>query len=321
VEPGYLRRIWNSKGCRERAASRRFASLPGAAVLCALLLAVTVAARPARPTPTLVDTPGAYTVMQMNLCLSGLAGCYGRVAYPAVVDEAVRRIGQSEPDAVTFNEACRGDVARIARRAGYNFRFSRVIYFGARLHCVDPSGRGLFGDAVLTKAAVEDSESRDFRSQSDIERRRWLCVATRARVDVCTAHLSTRNTAVTAATNDDQCAELRRLLANRADTGAVVFGGDVNRRPSCAPVGFWSRTDGNGTQSRGLQHVYASRGSLRRPMVQVVRARHSDHDVLLVSARRVPPQRPSRAPSPSPSTPAVHRMPPDGRGTATGPRE
>ena len=81
--------------------------------------------------------------MQMNLCLSGLAGCYGKAAYPAVVEEAVARIREAGPDAVTFNEACRGDIARIARRTGYQLRFSRVIYRGERLRCVRPAGRGL----------------------------------------------------------------------------------------------------------------------------------------------------------------------------------
>ena len=101
--------------------------------------------------------------MQMNLCLSGLAGCYGKVAYPAVVEEAVARIREARPDAVTVNEACRGDVARIARRTGYHLRFSRVIYRGEPLRCVRPGGRGLFGDAVLTKAAVESSRQPGLR--------------------------------------------------------------------------------------------------------------------------------------------------------------
>ena len=56
----------------------------------------------------------AFTLMQMNLCLSGLAGCYGKAAYPAVVEEAVVRIRDARPDAVTLNEACRGDVAGMA---------------------------------------------------------------------------------------------------------------------------------------------------------------------------------------------------------------
>jgi endonuclease/exonuclease/phosphatase family metal-dependent hydrolase len=222
-----------------------------------------------------------YTLMQMNLCLSGLGGCYGKVAYPAVVDEAVARIRQVHPDAVTFNEACRSDVTRIARRTGYHVRFSTAIYRGERLRCVRPGGRGLFGDAVLTKAAVDSAESRDFEAQSGIERRRWLCVRTRRGVDVCTAHLNTR-APVEVAGNDAQCAELAALLARRART--VIFGGDVNRRDACAPRGAWIRTDGSAAQAPGLQHVYGT-GALRSPSAQVVPARHTDHDVLVVRAR------------------------------------
>ena len=78
--------------------------------------------------------------MQMNLCLSGFAGCYGKVAYPAGVEEAVARIRDAHPDAVTLNEACRGDVARIARRTGYHLRFSTVTVLG-RAPCLRPAGR------------------------------------------------------------------------------------------------------------------------------------------------------------------------------------
>src|SRR4051812_6353967 len=140
--------------------------------------------------PGPADTGPTFTLLQMNLCLSGLAGCYGKVAYPAVLDEAVARIREAHPDAVTFNEACRGDVDRIARTTGYHARFSTVIYRGERLRCVRPGGRGLFGDAVLTAAPIRRSESGPFAAQAGIERRRWLCVA--ARVEVCTAHLNTR---------------------------------------------------------------------------------------------------------------------------------
>ena len=225
----------------------------------------------------------AYTLMQMNLCLSGLAGCYGKAAYPAVVEEAVARIGQARPDVVTFNEACRGDVARIARRTGYELRFSRVIYLGEPLRCVGPGRRGLFGDAVLTDAAVQSADNRDFEAQAGIERRRWLCVTTRDGVDVCTAHLNTRGS-LEVAGNDAQCAELAALLARRAAARAVIFGGDVNRRRSCAPDGVWTRTDTSAGQAPGLQHVYGS-SQLRSPSADVVPAVHSDHDVLLVRAQ------------------------------------
>jgi endonuclease/exonuclease/phosphatase family metal-dependent hydrolase len=244
---------------------------------CALVVALSGCTRASG-----TAAPPTYTLLQMNLCLSGLAGCYGRVAYPAAVDEAVARIRAARPDAVTVNEACRGDIARIAQRTGYHLRFSRVKYRGERLRCVRPRGRGLFGDAVLTEAAIAATDNEDLEAQAGIERRRWLCVTTRAAVDVCTAHLNTRS-ATEVAGNDAQCRELAALLARRASARTVIFGGDVNRRDSCAPDGLWTRTDNSAEQARGLQHVYGS-DALRSPSADVVPATHTDHDFLLVRA-------------------------------------
>jgi endonuclease/exonuclease/phosphatase family metal-dependent hydrolase len=277
---------------------RRCADGPGssvlqllAAVACALVLALCGCggSTGARGAPALPPAGSStYMLMQMNLCLSGLADCNGKAAYPAVVDEAVARIREAHPDAVTFNEACRSDVARIARRTGYHLRFSRVIYRGQRLRCVRPGGRGLFGDAVLTEAAIESTDNQDFNAQAGIERRRWLCVTTRVDVDVCTAHLNTRST-IEVAGNDAQCVELAALLARRASARTVTFGGDVNRRRPCAPDGVWTRTDRSADQAPGLQHVYGS-GALRSPSAEVVPAKHTDHDVLLVRAHLTTPE-------------------------------
>jgi len=254
-----------------------------AAGACALVLALSGCAS-AGPSGAAAHEPTAtYTLLQMNLCLSGLAGCYVKVAYPAVVDEAVARIRAARPDAVTFNEACQGDVARIAQRTGYHLRFSRVIYGGERLQCVRPGGRGLFGDAVLTKAAIERADNHAFRAQVGIERRRWLCVTTRNDIDVCTAHLNTRST-VEITGNDAQCAELTAILARRAAARTVIFGGDVNRHASCAPHGLWTRTDASAHQAAGLQHVYGS-PAFGSPSARVVLTTHTDHDALLVHAR------------------------------------
>jgi hypothetical protein len=268
--------------------SRRSAVMLVAALAGALVLAVAGCSRSSGTSGALARGPSpsgesTYTLMQMNLCLSGLAGCYAKAAYPAVVEEASGRIRQADPDVVTVNEACRRDVAGIARRTGYHLRFSRVIYRGEPLRCVRPGGRGLFGDAVLTKAPIDGADGHDFATQAGIERRRWLCASTRADVDVCTAHLNTR-TSVEVAGNDAQCAELATLLARRAAARAVIFGGDVNRHGSCAPDGFWTRTDASAHQAPGLQHVYGS-GALRSPSAEVVPFTHSDHDVLLVRAR------------------------------------
>ncbi len=264
------------------------------AVACALVLALCGCSGSTEtsgaPAPSAVPPAASstYALMQMNLCLSGLAGCYGKAAYPAVVEEAVATIREAHPDAVTLNEACRTDAARIARRTGYHLRFSRVIYAGRRLSCVRPGGRGLFGNAVLTEAAIERADSRDFKAQAGPERRRWLCVTTRDDVDVCAAHLNTRSI-VEIAGNDAQCVELAALLARRASARTVTFGGDVNRRRPCAPDGVWTRTDRSADQAPGLQHVYGS-GALRSPSAEVVPAKHTDHDVLLVRAHLTAPE-------------------------------
>jgi endonuclease/exonuclease/phosphatase family metal-dependent hydrolase len=218
--------------------------------------------------------------MQMNLCLSGIGGCYSKVDYPAGVKDVVGRIRETHPDAVTLNEACSGDVALIARRTAYHMRFARVIYNHRRLPCIKPRGRGLFGNAVLTKAAMESTESQPFRAQAGPERREWLCVTTRADVEVCTAHLASHETDEAAA-NGPQCGELRAVLARRALAHAVFVGGDLNRGSSCAPRGFWTRTDRSANQSPGSQQVYGT-GALHSPSAKVLPARHTDHDVLLV---------------------------------------
>jgi hypothetical protein len=252
---------------------------------CALALVLTGCSRSAGTAAAAAVPHHAgrtYMLLQMNLCLSGLAGCYRKVQYPAGVQEAVAQIREAHPDAITFNEACSGDVATIARQTGYRARFSTVIYYGKPLPCIDPGGRGLFGDAVLTRAAIERADSRAFEAQAGPEQRRWLCVGTRDRVDVCTAHLASHESDEVAA-NDPQCAELGALLARRAKSGTVIFGGDVNHRSPCAPGGFWTITDSSAHQNPGDQHVYGT-GALRSPAAQVVPAKHTDHDVLLVRA-------------------------------------
>lgn len=275
---------WRTRRAQYSVLRRSLFCGPVLAVMgCGLVLALTGCSRSVGMATAISPSAGStYTLMQMNLCLSGLGGCYAKVQYPAVVEEAVARIREAHPNAITFNEACRGDVALIARRTGYHLRFSVVIYYGKPLPCIKPGGRGLFGDAVLTKAAIQSSDNQGFEAQAGPERRRWLCVSTRTDVEVCTAHLASASADEVAA-NEPQCAELRMLLARRAAQRTVIFGGDVNRRSSCAPLGFWARTDTSAHQDPGSQQVYGT-GAVRSPSVRVVPAIHTDHDILLVRA-------------------------------------
>ena len=95
---------------------RKFVSLLAVAVAaCAVVVAL--------PTDAPARRPGtSYTVLQMNLCLSGISGCFPRTAYPDVLDEAAAQVLDHEPQAVTLNEACSGDARAMAHRTGYHLR-------------------------------------------------------------------------------------------------------------------------------------------------------------------------------------------------------
>jgi endonuclease/exonuclease/phosphatase family metal-dependent hydrolase len=239
--------------------------------------------------PTLSAVPASstsgstFSVLQMNLCLSGQAGCYESADQPAILDEAAAQIADHDPSAVTLNEACRADAAELARRAGYHLSFATVDYGGAPLPCIDPRGRGVFGIAVLTRDDITASRDRAFGVQADPEERRWLCATTDRDVTVCTAHLSTRYSAAERVANDAGCRELRQVLARQEGAGTTFFGGDVNRQSSCAPASMWAAQDAAASQAAGVQHVYGS-GALGQPSVTVAEASYTDHDFLLAAA-------------------------------------
>lgn len=225
-----------------------------------------------------------YSLLQLNLCLSGLAGCYDDTEYPAVVEEAIDAVRAEQPQAVTINEGCSGDVARIAEQTGMQHRFATVIYRGAPLSCVDPGGRGVFGNAVLTRAEITSSQEQAYEAQLGSEERRWLCVGITDGVRVCTSHLSVAGSEAQVATNEAQCRELGEVLADGERRGTTVFAGDVNRQGSCAPSGSWTFRDDQATQARGIQHAYGSRRSLLGPVAEIVPMTYTDHDGLLVRA-------------------------------------
>ncbi|MGH3308854.1 MAG: hypothetical protein ACRDOX_14335, partial [Nocardioides sp.] len=52
------------------------------------------------------SSDSAYQLLQMNLCLSGQAGCYSQTTYPSILDEATEQIADQDPEAVTLNEVC-----------------------------------------------------------------------------------------------------------------------------------------------------------------------------------------------------------------------
>jgi len=237
-------------------------------------------------TPSSGEAPRRqYSLLQMNLCLSGMADCFDDTRYPKVVDEAVEVIEATEPSAVSFNEACSADMDRIAQRTRYHVRFAPVLFHGRPLSCTNPSGRGVFGNAVMTTEPIEQSTERAFAAQvGGQEHRGWICVETIREVSVCTTHLSAPDSDVARATNARQWAEFAAVMASRDAHGPVLAAGDMNSHHRCTPSGVWTRTDSLATQLPGIQHSYGSVEEFRHPHVEILPATFTDHDFILTGA-------------------------------------
>ena len=135
----------------------------------------------------------------MNLCNSGLAGCYTGLA----VATAVAVVRAQEPDVVTLNEVCRADVAVLARASGAAasaFRPAMDRRTGEAVHCLDGEPYGI---AVLTRRPAKLTTGGIYPTQDPTgpEQRAWLCLDT-TDLAACTTHLDNGNAAVARAQCD-----------------------------------------------------------------------------------------------------------------------
>lgn len=233
-----------------------------------------------------VKVPRRLTVVQLNLCLHQrhLGRCYDRPGSGgprtprAKRDEAVRIIERIRPDSVTLNEVCSRDVRRIARRTGYERRFTTTERRGAR--CSERRGR--FGIALLARRFHGPRVERWSYNDVSVPGRWGMCARTAGDVLLCTSHLEPGSPGA-------QCGKLRRKLSRRRLP--VVFGGDVNRRgdrPACRGRRSWVRRDFMADQIPGVQHVYGTATAFR-PVGAQGSVRHlssTDHSAFVVGMRR-----------------------------------
>ena len=208
----------------------------------------------------------ATRVLQLNLCNSGLAGCFtGRA-----VDRAAAVIRSEEPDVVTLNEVCEGDVPVLERaladsgRGGAAlsaFRAAGDRRTGGAVRCHNGRQYGIgivarlrapaAGPAGIRRPSVGSSRCRTSASR---KQRAWLCLKSEGTAfAACTTHLANSSPAVARA----QCGYLLRWAVPVAHLGtaAVVLGGDLNLRfggvadgESCIPADS-TRVDDGGVQN------------------------------------------------------------------------
>ncbi|NUT52417.1 MAG: endonuclease/exonuclease/phosphatase family protein [Saccharothrix sp.] len=224
------------------------------AVLSAVALLVGLASVPA-------TAATAFKVLQMNLCNSGVAGCYQD---GLAVDEAVTMIQRRLPDVVSVNEVCLSDLPRLTAAVGgsaaFRFAFARNRSTGSDYQCTD--GRGAYGSGIIVKEGIAAGGQGVYAAQDGgNEMRAWACGLSAVRgFTACTTHLSTNGTTALA-----QCKELVPATVLSFDpTGSAstrhVVVGDLNLRYSpgsatnaqnCVPSGWFRKGDGD------VQHVIA----------------------------------------------------------------
>jgi len=213
-------------------------------------------------TPTAAATREPMRVLQMNLCDSGIAGCYtGRSVHEAAVV-----IGSDRPRVVTLNEVCQQDVTTLARALSdvgsgavvSLFEAARDRRTGGPFRCVNGQQYGI-GLIVRIPSPyhgyVRYSGVYPRQDARDPEERAWLCLNALTQFYACTTHLDSTSTTVALA----QCRYLldRAIPAVRVQGGyqPTVVGGDLNLRQghapdvrSCVPADYVHAGDGGEQQ-------------------------------------------------------------------------
>ena len=201
-----------------------------------------------------------FRVLQLNLCDSGIAGCYtGRS-----VAEAAAVIRAQRPEIVTLNEVCRDDVSVLEQTlsdAEHGSVVTRAFQPALEQRSDDPVrcrngqqyGIGLIAGVRPPYRGFATFGGRYLaQDPADAERRVWVCVHAIAHFYACTTHLSSTSPAVAIS----QCRYLMGTAIpavrkpNHPDP--VILGADLNltdgkspKAQSCMPPGFVRADDGD----------------------------------------------------------------------------
>lgn len=243
------------------------------------------------PAPVTV-TAKPFRAVQMNLCNSGFAGCYSGWS----VNQAAAVIRREEPDLVTLNEVCQGDVETLGRTLRQVLRSDRVVQAfkaapdrptASATRCHDGQQ---FGIGVLAyvpeshRGATTHSGLYPIQDIRDPEIRAWLCVHVPGHVNACTTHLAYTSTTIALA----QCRYLLDTAApaiwSRHGYEPMVLGGDLNLSyggspdvRSCLPAGYRHHGDG------ALQHVMTTADVRLDRRQSIAMDGTTDHPSLLVA--------------------------------------
>ncbi len=218
-------------------------------------------------------------VLQLNICHSGLAGCY--TGAEPVMAKAESVISSTRPQVLSVNEACSGDVTRLRAAMGA----AQAVFVAARHRdgtAVTCTNGQDYGNILVVADALAGSPAATGRytAQDDgNEMRVWACLPAGV-LSACTTHLSARSGTVALA----QCRELMSRAVGYAAVAPVVVSGDLNLRyrgnpdaQSCNPSGFYRKGDGS------VQHVFATTNLAFVSGTKIGMSGTTDHPAWLVT--------------------------------------
>jgi hypothetical protein len=238
-------------------------------------------------------------VLQMNLCNSGLAGCYegGRS-----INEAYSKITAQRPDIVTLNEVCSGDVQRLweAMQAVWpgqvgNDSAGRTLVFAPAWNASTNQSYKCangqeFGNGVIwhsTDPTAIRMTGIYTNQDTGSEKRSWACAQINPSGPyACATHLSAASEPVALA----QCRELMGYIASATGNGALpsVLGADLNleydtsdpeNAQNCVPAGYYRKGDGD------VQHFIAH-NALAFVSRTTLGMSYTDHPAFLLVVRK-----------------------------------
>lgn len=216
-------------------------------------------------------------VLQLNICHSGYAGCYAGA--DPVMAKAESVINQTNPQVLSVNEACSGDVSRLQTAVGE----SKAVFVAAQRRDGSPvtcTNGQQYGNILIVAAALAGTTpttGRYVNQDSSNEMRVWACLPAGG-LSACTTHLTSKSGTVALA----QCKELLTRAASLP--GPTVVSGDMNLRyggspnvQNCNPAGFYRKGDG------ALQHVFASTSLAFVSGTKIGMSGTTDHPAWLVT--------------------------------------
>lgn len=240
-----------------------------------LILATLLAAAGLFVPASAANAATTVKTLQLNICNSGVAGCYtGRA-----LSKAVSVVSSVKPHVLSVNEACSGDLEPLRQAMGS----SRGVFVaaqrpdGAPVTCVNGQQYGNLLIVLDAFAGTTPVTGRYANQDTSTEMRVWACIPG-GRISACTTHLSARTGSVALA----QCKELMARAVGYSRP--AVVSGDMNLKyqgspnvQDCNPSGFYRKGDGS------VQHIFSSNTMSFVSGQQIDMAGTTDHPGWLVT--------------------------------------